>query len=275
MNIFIRKVMKMPKYKLLAIDIDDTLVSKAKEVSQINKEAIARAVASGVKVVLSTGRGYYASSIVREALNLKGYVINYGGAIIMDTVSDRPVFFSQLDNSVIQDILAVADELNVHCHIYQGDEIIYEKKNPYADIYRSKLNLPSRIDPNIRKKVWSNVPKALILTEPERVEALTPMLLQRFKGVAAVTKSSPGFIEFNSIGANKGAALAKVCELLGIRREETAAIGDNTLDYEMIHWAGLGAAVSNASEVIKNIAAVIAPSCDDNGVAWFIDNYIL
>lgn len=265
----------MPKYKLLAVDIDDTLVSKAREVSTVNKAAIAKAAEAGVKIVLSTGRGYYASSIVRKELNLNGYVINYGGAIIMDTEIDRPVYFAELENSVVQDILAAADELGVHCHIYQGDEIIYEKPHIYADMYTDKLKLPSRIDPHIREKIWHNVPKVLILTEPERVERLLPMLSERFDGVAAVSKSSAGFIEFNSIGANKGTALARVCELLGIEREDTAAIGDNTLDYEMIQWAGLGAAVANANDAIKSIARIIAPSCDDDGVAWFIYNCIL
>lgn len=265
----------MPRYKLLAVDIDDTLVSKAKEVSPINKAAVARAVAAGVKVVLATGRGYHAASIVLRELKLNGYVINYGGAIIMDTLLERPVFFAELENSVVQDILAAADELGVHCHIYQGDEIVYEKPNIYADMYRSRLNLPSRVDPQIRKKVWHNVPKVLMLTEPERVEQLLPMLAKRFDGAASVSKSSAGFIEFNRTGVNKGTALARVCGLLGIKRKETAVIGDNTLDYEMIQWAGLGAAVANANDAIKNIAGIIVPSCENNGVAWFIDNCIL
>ena len=62
---------------------------------------------------------------------------------------------------------------------------------------------------------------------------------------------------------------------MNIPIEQTASIGDNTLDYELIEWAGLGAAVENANETVKQAADVIIPACDEDGVAWFIDNYIL
>ena len=69
--------------------------------------------------------------------------------------------------------------------------------------------------------------------------------------------------------------MAAVAKMMGITQKETAAVGDNTLDEEMILWAGLGAAVGNAQERIKSFADVIVPGCNENGVAWLIDHYIL
>ena len=263
------------KYKLLVMDIDDTLVYNSGRVSDANLNAINRAREAGVYVTLATGRGYYASSHVWKQLGLSTYIINYGGAVIMDSASDKPVFVTALDNAYVQEILRMADELGLHAHIYQGDRIIYEKPHEYGIQYTRTLNLPYTIDPDIRNKYWEDVPKVLIITENERVGELLPMFAKHFENRVYVSASSPGFIEFNQLGANKGTAAAMLAERLGISREETVAIGDNTLDFEMIKWAGLGAVVENGNEKLKAIADVITPSCKDDGVAWLIDNYIL
>ncbi len=262
-------------YRLLAIDVDDTLVERAGKVSKENREAINKAISSGVYVSIATGRGYLGSAQIRKQLGIDSLVINYGGALIMDPKTDKPFFSTSLDDEYIKEILNIADDLKVHCHIYQGDRIIYEKNCLYAAVYAKKLNLPHKIDPYIRLKHWENVPKALIITTPENVERLLPLFSKRFEGRVHVSASSPGFIEFNKIGANKGSALKMLANHLGIDQSEVAAIGDNTLDYEMIEWAGLGCAVENGNKNVKAIADCIVPSCSNNGVAFFINNYIL
>lgn len=263
------------KYKLFIMDIDDTLVLHAGRVSDENLAAINKAREAGVYVTLATGRGYRGSAPVRKQLHLDTYIINYGGAIIMDSKTDKPLFVTELEDRYIKEILDMAEKLEVHSHIYQGDCIIYEKPHEYAKAYTSTLKLPYMIDPDIRKKQWQNVPKALVITEDERVKQLLPIFQEHFEGRVHISASSPGFIEFNRIGANKGSSAAMLADKLGIKREEVAAIGDNTLDYELIEWAGLGAVVMNGNEKLKKIADVITPSCADNGVAWLINNYIL
>ena len=261
--------------KLLVMDIDDTLVYRAGRVSENNMRAIDAARKAGVYVTLATGRGYFGSSRVVKQLGLDTYVINYGGAMITDSSKDQPIFTTELDNSYVQEIFSMANEMCLHVHLYQGDCIVCERPHKYAEAYVAALDLPHMLDPDIRKKVWHNVPKVLIITEPERVAELLPVFKAHFEGRVAVSASSPGFIEFNRLGANKGSACAKLAELLGVRREEVAAIGDNTLDYEMIEYAGLSAVVENGNEKLKAIADVIVPSCTEDGVAYFIDNYIL
>lgn len=263
------------KYKLLAIDIDDTILPRYGAISERCKAAIRRAEEAGVYVTLATGRGYRGSNPVREELGINRLIINYGGALISDPVSGKPFLTTELDPDVVKYILDLADELDLHAHLYQGDEIVYEKEHEYGRAYSEHLGLPARIDPEIRKKKWSSVPKVLIITEPERVDDLLPYFTEKLEGKAAVSASSPGFIEFNKIGASKGSALKILAEHLRIPREQTAAIGDNTLDREMIEWAGLGACVAGSSEVCKAVAKAVVPSCADDGVAWFIDNCIL
>lgn len=266
-----------PKYKLLAIDIDDTLLPRLGRISDRNKAAIKRAEDAGVYVTIATGRGYHGSSRVREELGIDRLIINYGGAVINDPKSGEPFMVTELDSAVVNEIMDLASELGLHVHLYQGDQIVYEHEDEheYGRLYSEHLGLPARIEPNVRKMVWHNVPKVLVITEPERVPELLPYFREKLNGRAAVSASSPGFIEFNKIGASKGSALKLIADHLGIPRERTAAVGDNTLDKEMIEWAGIGCCVEDGNEEVKAIADVIAPACADDGVAWFIDNYVL
>lgn len=265
----------MTNYKLLITDIDDTLICNAGRISKENMDSIEAAMKAGVKVVLATGRSLFGTKPVLKQLKLDTFVINYGGALITDLKTGLPLFTAELDNDCIRDILKMAGELGLHAHIYKDDCVIYEKEHPYVNAYVDLLKLPHRLEPDIKNINWTGVPKALIITEPERVKELSAMFRNFFGDRLHVSESSPGFIEFNKNKVNKGTAAAFIADKLGIDRSETVAIGDNTLDYEMIEWAGLGAVVENGNSKLKSIANVITPSCADNGVAWLIDNYIL
>lgn len=261
--------------KLLVTDIDETLVHMTGPVSKANLEAIEAARAEGVYVTLATGRGYYGALRVIEQLGLDTYIINYGGAMIVDSKTGEPVFMTELDNEYVQEIMKMAREMDLHAHLYQGDCIVYEKPHTYADRYVAALNLPHKLDPDLASKVWTAVPKVLVITEPERVSELLPMFQAHFKGRVSVSASSPGFIEFNRLGANKGTAVEFLAKTLGVEREDVACIGDNTLDYEMIEYAGVGAVVENGNEKLKSIADLILPPCTEDAVAYFINNYVL
>ena len=259
-------------YKLLALDVDDTLLPPDKRISDGDKQAVFRAAKAGVYVTIATGRGYLGSSPVWRELKINGPVINYGGATVTDTRTNKLLYSTQLCPELITELLELAKDLNVHAHIYQGDVIVYESEHGCAVSYRNALGLPYMIDPNIREKRWMDVPKVLFITE--RVGELAPMLKKRFEHRLEVALSSPGFIEFNCLGVHKGSAVEWLASQMGIKREEIIAMGDNTLDSEMLIYAGLGVAVANASPEVKAIADVISPYGAGEAVQWAIDNYI-
>lgn len=262
-------------YKLLALDIDDTLLTKKRELSLANKEAIIRATDAGIKIVLATGRSFTGAKRVSDELGLKGLMINYGGAVITDIESEKPVFFEEMDADRIIELLELAREIGIHAHIYRDDTVISEVRNEWVKGYTGILSLPLKIEPEIRNIRWTRIPKVLFITHPDHADELIPQLKKKYEGVLKVSGSTAGFIEFNNLGFDKGSALKRIAEQMGIKQCEVAAAGDNTLDLEMIQWANLGAAVGNAKDSVKEIADVILPSCDDDGVAYFIDNYIL
>lgn len=261
--------------KLVAFDIDDTLTKGSTTLSPGNLAAIRRAQDAGVFVTVATGRGYLGSSAIWKTIGVQGPVINYGGSIVNDTRTGALLHATSIKPEEVTELFALAHELNVHAQLYQGDAIVYEAENEYAVRYKTFLNLPFVIDPDLMKKRWENVPKILYITEKERAEELIPMLQKRFEGQFKISGSKAGFVEFNELEAHKGSALAWIAAYLGVAQSETAAMGDNLLDLEMIRWAGTGAAVADAHADILGVADVIAPRCEDDGAAWFIDNIIL
>ncbi len=260
--------------KLFATDIDNTLTDMPSDVPSANYYAIRRAIDQGVYVTLATGRGHLGASSIIRALHLDAYVICYGGAIIVDAKSGEALLTSEVENHLLQETLALADELKVHSQIYQGDCIVSAVDDIYTQRYIQRLGLPVRIEPEMRRMEWKNVPKVLWIAPPERADELIPKMQAQFAGRLKVSGSSPGFIEFNMLGVDKGTGLARLAEHLGIAREDVVAIGDNTLDLEMIEWAGIGAAVEDAKPEIKAIADIVTPACSDCGVAWLIDKLL-
>ena len=271
-----RKRMEQMKYKALFLDIDDTLIGNDKRISETNLAAISRAQAAGVLVTIATGRGYLGATSVWQALNIQGPVIVYGGARVMDTRTDEELFSAPIEPGLIREALTCAREWGLHGQIYQGDTVIFAQENGFTESYTSYLRLPYVIDPELMEKEWHNVPKVLVYATPgEQEQEMNARFAKRFEGRLEVASSKPGFIEINQFGMNKGSAMLRTAELLGIAQEETVAIGDNTLDLQMIQMAGLGVCVENGQQVVKDAASLIAPACEADGVAWVIDNILL
>lgn len=260
--------------KLFVCDVDNTLTEAAHTVPEENVRAIRRAIDAGVYVTIATGRGYLGASQIIEALGLDSYVICYGGAIIVDAKTAKPLFASEVKNELVHECLDLADEMGVHSQIYQGDTIVSAVNDIYTQKYIKKLNLPVRIEPEIRNMEWKQVPKVLWITDADKADVLIPQMQKHFEGRLKVSGSSPGFIEFNMLGVDKGTGIKRLAEHLGIDRKDVVAVGDNTLDLEMLQWAGTGVAVADAKEKIKKLADIIAPSCADCGVAWTIDKML-
>ena len=131
--------------KLIAFDIDDTLTKEPRTVPQANLDAVKRAQDAGIFVTVATGRGFHGSSYIWQAMGVQGPIINYGGAVINDTVTGKALYTTELDPKMVKELLALAKELNVHAHIYQGDGIVFAEENPYVDAYSQKLGLPRTV----------------------------------------------------------------------------------------------------------------------------------
>ena len=259
--------------KLLALDIDDTLVSTGKLPSERLKHAIRLAEQNGVTVVLATGRGFLGSKKIRESLSVYGPLIHYGGAVVSDGRTGEHLFVNYLRPEDVITAFAIADAFGIHAQIYEEDTVIFRKANAFTERYTGVLNIPFLVDPNLLYRPLDNIPKVLFAVDPEREAELFQEIRALLPRHLSVLCSKPGFIEIGSVSSTKGSALKKVAAMLGVPREEVTAIGDNTLDLDMIEWAGTGICVANGNALVKEKADLVIGSCDDDGVAEYLESF--
>ncbi len=258
--------------KLLALDIDDTLIGTGKMPSERLKRAIHLAEAHGVTVVLATGRGFLGSKAIRDALELNGPLIHYGGAMISDGKTGEHLYASYLRPVDVITAFAIADAFEIHAQIYEEDTVIFRKANEFTERYTSSLQIPFVEDPKLLYRSLDRVPKVLYFVTMDREAELQREIRALLPRHISVLGSKPGFIELGSVNATKGTALERLAAMLGIDRSEVTAIGDNTLDLDMIEWAGTGVCVANGNELVKQKADLVIGACEDDGVAAYLES---
>ena len=261
--------------RLIALDIDGTLTSRPREVSDRNREAIRAAQEAGVFVTLATGRGCYATRPLWRLLDIHGPSIVFGGALTVDADTEQIIERHVLEAETVREVLDYSAETGLPAQIYVDDAVVFERVTPPTEKYLSRHRLPHRVDPDIRKKRFENIPKVLVFSDVDREDELLERFRERFRGIAEVSRSMPGYIEINAPHVTKGSALESLAKRLGIERAEVAAAGDNYLDSEMIAWAGVGVCVADGAESVRASADLVVPACDDDGVAYFIERYVL
>ena len=262
--------------RLVALDIDDTLVDHSSVIPQRSLSALRRAQAQGVEIVLATGRGYLGTEAIRRQLG-EGfhYIICFGGALVADYADGTPRIHTFLTEKDVAQCIRIANDLDLHVQIYQGDEVIFQRMTEFARQYCAYQKLPCRTDEQLLDHDLSRVPKVLIYAPPEREEAYKKLVAARLPKHLHALGSKPGYIEIGDIGVTKGSALKALSEQLNIQRAETCAIGDNTLDQDMIEWAGVGCCVKNGKESVQATADMVIPAQSEEGVAWFLERYVL
>ena len=262
--------------RLVALDIDDTLVDSSSVVPERSLNALREAQAQGVEIVLATGRGYLGTEAIRRQLGAGfRYIICFGGALVADYEDGSPRIHRFMSEEDVAACLRIANDLGLHVQIYQGDEVIFQRMTAFAEQYCASQKLPYRVDEHLLEHDLTNVPKVLIYAPPEQEESYRLQVEERLPGHLHALGSKPGFIEIGDKGVTKGSAVKALAEELGIQREQTCAIGDNTLDQDMIEWAGVGCCVDNGKEAVKEVADMILPAQAEEGVAWFIEKYVL
>ncbi len=260
-------------YKLIAIDIDDTLLTDDIKITDRVHKAIKDAESKGVIVVLCTGRTIKGGERFYHQLNLDTLFITSGGAEIYDANRKR-VHEDELDPALVKQVLQYADEHDIHAQVYIDGELVYKERNMYSDIYEIPYGFPGISVPGLMDQEVIVTPKVLYVLDADRAPAVKKEVEKKFPSIAIKT-SKPMFIEFASVGVSKGVALKFVADYYNVDMKDTIAIGDSQIDAPMIEAAGLGVAVQNAPAALKEIADITCPSNEDDGVAYVIEKYIL
>jgi Cof subfamily protein (haloacid dehalogenase superfamily) len=267
----------MTKYKLLATDLDDSLLDDRYGIPRANREAIGRALEMGIKVVLATGRMYRSALPYALELGLDSPLITYQGAYVRfpsgKVLYHRPVPFAV----ALQLLKRLADKGH-HTNIYIDDQLLVKENGREAGLYKSI----SGVDPVVvgdlaahLQEVRREPTKVLVVASEEKINGLHREMKEIFGESLYITKSKPYFLEFMHPAATKGRALQAVAHHYGIGPESIIAVGDSYNDLDMLEYAGLGAVMDNAGEDIKKRADFVTGSNNDGGVAGVINKFIV
>jgi Cof subfamily protein (haloacid dehalogenase superfamily) len=265
----------MMAIKLLAVDLDDTLLDKSSQVSPRCREAIKKAVEKGVTVTVATGRMYAAALPFARQLELDVPIITYNGALIKSSLSGEVLFEQTLDQAVAADVLTLFRERGWYIQVYVGDQLYIAEPNERARIYENLTKVKAI---PVGEKLYSmseHVLKMLSLANENEIQEISRIIQDKFKGKVFAPISRPTYLEIVHPSINKGRSLDFLAKQLGITRDEVMAIGDSNNDLDMIEYAGLGVAMGNALPNVKAAANAVTLANDEDGVADAIYKYIL
>ena len=266
-------------YKLIALDIDGILLNSEKKIT--NEFLILfKKQKSGAKVVLSTGRPLPGVTPLLDELNLNDdgdYVICFNGAVVQEVKSKKILSNIEMCHDDFVLINNLAKENNTHVHINTPTNLIIPEETPNKyTIHEATLNNIDIVSMN-EEDINDDITfcKIMIIDEPEKLEEVLENIPKDLFDKYTIVRSAPFFLEFLNKNANKGTALEALCNTINIPLSKSIAVGDEENDQHMIKMAGLGVAMGNARDSIKEIANYVTCSNNEHGVAKVIDKFIL
>ncbi|WP_394679865.1 Cof-type HAD-IIB family hydrolase [uncultured Exiguobacterium sp.] len=265
-------------YKMIVLDLDDTLLTSDHTISPRTKDALLAAQRRGKKVVLASGRPTYAMLDLAEELELArygSYILSFNGASIIDCKTNESLFLSTLSPETVHCLYDLSKREDVYIHTYVGDEILTEQSNEYTTLEGKLTGMDVVPVTDFKAAIQTPVVKCLMMAEETHLACVEQTLQQELAGKLAVARSKPFFLEFTEDGVTKGTSLALLSEKLGIAQEEVIACGDGNNDLSMIEWAGLGVAMANAADTVKEKAQYMTASNDEDGVALVVEKFMM
>lgn len=270
-------------YKMIVSDLDETLLNDNHEICERNKEAIKKATEMGVKFVPATGRGYWAIQNVLRDLDLlqkkDEYVISFNGCALIENFSNETLFFNGLSFEKADELFKYGLDKEVCIHIYTPDTVylynlnedeknrFINQNNEFVELKEASIDFLK--DTPIAKIIYQSLDIPYLMSIGEGMKAITDEVI-------SVSYSSNRYLELNKYGVNKGDALIHLAEMVGVKIEETIAVGDNYNDMSMLKVAGLSVAAGNAVDGVKEACDYVCKNDNNQGVlAEVIEKFIL
>jgi Cof subfamily protein (haloacid dehalogenase superfamily) len=267
--------------KLIAVDLDGTLIGPNDAISSENIAAMQRAVQYGAAVVIATGRAYVSADAVARRVGLPPIpIMAFNGALIRWTNGGQVLTSCCLPADAAAEVVEAGRNQQLHMHYYLDDEMYVTQDNHWAQSYCKRAGMQCKragmqcsVIPDLRTFSGSEPIKLLVIDEPEKIVALLPECQARWKGRLYVTRSMPEYLEFLSPRVSKGLALDWLMEFFGLDSTDTLAIGDSMNDLPLLRAAGHAAAMPHSSPDVKSCAQFV-PEDQSTGVAEAIDWFL-
>ena len=289
-------------FKLMAIDLDGTLLNSYGEVSLPTREALKKAKEQGVEVVLSSGRPISSTESLAVELGVDNYLISGNGAAVFDIKKQEILYDRFLSKEQVLKIAKICEENSFFYNVYTEDEVIASSLN-YNILFYHKENVKKVEEKRTHINVVQNIAeyieqsgkeKFLKITVCDESQFIFNSIMKRLKEIEGIDvleveymsrkKIKAGtddvdiqyyYTEITNQNVNKWSAIEFLLDYLNIKREEVIAIGDNMNDKEMIKEAGLGVVMGNSNPKMKEIADEIVADNNSDGVLEAIEKYVL
>lgn len=269
----------MTMIKLIALDIDDTLLNSEGKILVSTKIALKRALENGIKVVLCSGRPLPG---VRPFLNELGinsddqYAITYNGSVI-ESVTGKVINKLGIPNAEYRHIDEYAKQHQLQYNVLDEDGEIYTSNTNVSRItviqaWENDAGLSIRTPDELSNDF--SIVKAIFVGETDELNHIEPAVVKEFGGQYYVVRAADNFLEVMNASANKGAALEILAAELGIDAEEVMVFGDEKNDIPMFKFAGHAIAMGNGSELAKDYATFVTDTNDNDGIAKVLDKFI-
>ncbi len=264
--------------KLIALDLDGTLLNSAKEISAENKAAIAAARAKNVHVVLTTGRPLVAIHHFLETLEMTGFddfSITFNGGLVQhntgEILSKKPFSMKEA-----VDLKELTNALDLPCDIL-SEGLVYMTPSSRPSLYPTLNKLLTFKQADLTELSENLIINKIVsCTDADVLDMKIPEIPITFYEKCEIFKSQAKLLEFMPKGINKAFGLEQLIKILDLKPENVMAMGDEENDLSMISWAGHGIAMGNAVEAVKAQAQIISKlTNDENAVADIIERYVL
>ncbi|WP_298705973.1 Cof-type HAD-IIB family hydrolase [uncultured Veillonella sp.] len=262
--------------KLLAIDLDDTLLRDDNTISDYTRNVLQRAQAAGIHIVIATGRMYQTARPVGLTLGIGDLpMILFSGGLIQRIESGEIIWERVIEPAVANEILALAKEHGWYVQSYVDDVLLVHHETEESKLYERNTGAKAVFvgDDIYTTKKGPN--KLLFINDGDTLAHIGATLNERFGNALEIVRSKVNFLEINGTNSTKGNALRQMVDELGLTADQVVAFGNSENDVPMLTYAGTAVAVANAEEPVKALAYEICEANEVDGVAKWIEAHVL
>ena len=263
-------------YKMLVLDVDDTLLNSNKELSAEDKKTLIDLQKNGTRVVLASGRPTGGMLKLAKELKMDEYdshIISFNGGEIISAKTGEVIYAKPLTKEEAHALYHYSKECDCAIITYQGDDIVGEDRTEYVveEEVITGMNF-KKVDSFVEEVSYDPI-KCIVLQEPTYLRKVEAKMKEKFPN-NAITISKPFFLEITAHNVDKGHTLTLLAEKCGITVDEVVAVGNAENDLSMIETAGMGAWVQNTDKELWERGDYVSPnSCDESGVSEVVRKF--
>ncbi|QLK86243.1 Cof-type HAD-IIB family hydrolase [Staphylococcus sp. 17KM0847] len=265
------------KPDLILFDMDDTLLTSQNKVSDMTRDYLLKVQEAGYKLALASGRPTFGMLKIAKQLQLDKYgsfIMSYNGGQTINLATEQVVARQSISKAAFERIVDFCRQHDMLILTYYENQIVCEGTNEYMGVESELTGMPMIQVEDIKRHVKSDVPKVMGVDHPEKVSHIFEIQKGQFDNDIDMTISKPFFLEFISKGVSKGKAIQKLAEQLDLSTDNMIAFGDSTNDIDMLETVGIGVAMGNARESVKEIADIVTKSNDEEGIPYALEQLI-